>query len=152
MILYLDTSALIKVYVREPGREVVKEAVEGSSKIATAMVSYAEARATFARLLREEGLTEEEHANVVGALNERWRTYEKPSVTESVVRLAGDFAQRYALRGYDSIQLASAFVCHGRYRDLRFLAFDDDLNGAAGQVVRLYSARGETDAGDDTET
>lgn len=146
MISYLDTSALVKIYIREPGREIVAEAVKGSSGIVTAMVSYAEARATFARLLREEGLTEEEHTNVVEALNERWRTYEKPSITESLVRLAGDFAQRYALRGYDSIQLASALVCRSEYPDLRFLAFDDDLNDAAGQVVRLYSARGEKDA------
>lgn len=152
MILYLDTSALIKIYVREPGREVVEVAVEGSSRIATAMVSYAEARATFARLLREESLTEEEHARVVEALNNRWRTYEKPSVTENLVRLAGDFAQRFALRGYDSIQLASAFVSHGRHADLSFLAFDNDLNDAARQVVRLYSARREKDAEDDTET
>lgn len=152
MILYLDTSALVKIYVREPGREVVAEAVKESSKIATAVVSYAEARAAFARLSREESLTEGEHANVVEALNERWRTYEKPSVTENLVRLAGDFAQRYALRGYDSIQLASAFVCHGRDQDLRFLAFDDYLNEAAGQMVRLYSVRGEMDAEEDGET
>lgn len=149
MILYLDTSALVKVYVREPGREVVAAAVEESSRIATAMVSYAEARAAFARLLREEGLTEEEHTNIVEALNERWRTYEKPSVDERLVRLAGDFAQLYALRGYDSIQLASVFVCHGQNDDVRFLAFDDGLNDAARQEVTLYSARREEGAEDD---
>lgn len=102
------------------------------------MVSYAESRAAFARLLREEGLTEEEHAGIVEALNDRWRTYEKPATTESLVRLAGDFAQRYALRGYDSIQLASAFVCHGLHQDLRFLAFDDDLNEAAKRILAVY--------------
>ncbi|CAN5706896.1 hypothetical protein BH24ACT21_BH24ACT21_08820 [soil metagenome] len=100
-----------------------------------------EARAAFARLLREESLTVDEHTNMVQALNERWPTYEKPAVTENLVRLAGDFAQRHALRGYDSIQLASAFVCHGRHQDLRFLAFDNDLNEAARQVVTLYSTR-----------
>lgn len=103
------------------------------------MVSYAEARAAFARLLREESVTEDEHTNIFEALNERWPTYEKPTVTENLVRLAGDFTQRYALRGYDSIQLASAFVCRGRNQDLRFLAFDDDLNAAARQVVPFYS-------------
>ena len=109
-----------------------------SSRIATAMVSYAEARATFAHLLREEGLTGEEHGGVVEALNSEWQTYEKPAVTENLIRLAGDFAQRYALRGYDSVQLASAFVCHGRHQDLHFLAFDDDLNEAAKRVVAVY--------------
>ena len=114
------------------------KAVRESSRIATAMVSYAEARAAFARLLREESLTEEEHVGIVEALNDRWRTYEKPAVTENLVRLAGDLAQRHALRGYDSIQLASAFVCHGQHQDLRFLAFDDDLNEAAKRVVAVY--------------
>ena len=104
------------------------------------MVSYAEARATFARLLREEKLTEEEHTGVVIALDNRWPTYERPAITESLFRLAGVFAQRYALRGYDAIQLASAFVCQGQQRDLRFFSFDDDLNEAARQLVSVYEA------------
>ena len=107
------------------------------------MVSYAEARATFARLLREERLTEEEHSGVVEALDSRWPTYERPIVTEDLARLAGDFAQSdfaqsYALRGYDSVQLASAFVCRSRHQDLRFLSFDDHLNDAAMRVVQVY--------------
>ena len=124
----------------EGGRELVVRAVKESSKIATSMVSYVEARATFARLLREEALTEEEHTGVVAALDHRWPTYERPPMTENLIRLAGDFAQRYALRGYDSIQLASAFVCHGQQRDLWFLSFDDDLNEAAKQIVSVYEA------------
>ncbi len=59
------------------------------------MVSYAEARARFALLLREEKLTEEEHTGVVTALDNRWPTYERPAITENLIRLAGDFAQRY---------------------------------------------------------
>ncbi len=138
MILYLDTSALVKVFVDEEGRKLVVNAVEESSRIATAMVSYAEARATFARLLREEKLTEEEHSGVVEALDIRWPTYERPAVTDSLVRLAGDLAQSYALRGYDAVQLASAFVCRAGHRDLRFLSFDGHLNDAAMQVVHVY--------------
>ena len=122
----------------EGGRELVVRAINESSKIATSMVSYVEARATFVRLLREEALTEEEHTGVVAALDHRWPTYERPPITENLIRLACDLAKRYALRGYDSIQLASAFVCHGQQRDLRFLSFDDDLNEAAKQIVSVY--------------
>ncbi len=122
----------------EAGRKLVVHAVEESFGIATSMVSYAEARATFARLLREEKLTEEEHSGVVEALDVRWPTYERPVVTDDLVRLAGDFAQSYALRGYDSVQLASAYVCRAGHRDLRFLSFDDRLNDAATQVVQVY--------------
>lgn len=114
------------------------EAVGESRGIATAMLSYVELRAAFARLLREDGLTEEEHENVVGALDDRWRTYERPAATEELVRLAGGFARRYALRGYDAVQLASAYVLHEDNADLRFLAFDRTLNEAAESVVTLY--------------
>lgn len=130
----------MKVYVREPGREVVARAVLESSRIATAKVSYAEARAAFARLLREGSLTEEQHTGVVEALNQRWLSYEKPAISEKLVRLAGDFAESHALRGYDSIQLASASICEQRYEAVRFLAFDDSLNEAAKQMMLLYEA------------
>lgn len=129
------------MYVREAGRETVERAVGESTGIATAMVSYAELRAAFARLLREQSLTTEEHDDLVGALNERWRTYKKPPVTEGLISLAGDCAQRYAVRGYDAVQLASALACE-EGEELRFLAFDNDLNEAAGQVMTLYGHAG----------
>lgn len=97
-----------------------------------------EGRATFARLLREESLGEKEHDGIIEALDERWLTYEKPEVTERLLRLAGDFAQRYALRGYDAFQLASAFACHDGNRNVRFLSFDDKLNEAAKRVISVY--------------
>ena len=131
------------MYVREAGREIVEQAVGESDQIATAMISYAELRATFARLLREQSLTAEEHDNVVDALNARWRTYQKPAVTEGLLRLAGDCALRFGLRGYDSVQLASALACEER-AELRFLAFDNGLNAAAGQVMTLYGNAAES--------
>lgn len=124
----------------EPGRLEVVQAVRQSSVIATAMVSYAEARATFARLLREEKLTPVEHSGVVAALDGRWRRYERPAVTEELVGLAGEFAESYGLRGYDAVQLASAAVCGSQHEELRFLSFDDALDKAAAQVVNLYES------------
>ena len=53
MILYLDTSALVKLYVEEDGSEEVSTAVRDASRVATSAVAYPEARATFARLERE---------------------------------------------------------------------------------------------------
>lgn len=146
MILYLDTSALVKVFVDEPGRAEVVEAVGRGSAIATAMVSYAEARATFARLLREERLTAREHSDVVEQLDVRWRSYKRPPVTNELVGAAGELAERFSLRGYDAVQLASAAACHARRgrddlpRAVRFMAFDGDLNEAASNVLPLYDA------------
>ncbi len=99
--LYLDTSALVKLYVEEEGRETVFEAVEEAGSIATSTVAYAEARAAFARKER------------IGDLR------------------AGEMAERYALRGFDALHLASAFRLGERFADVRLLAFDDRLVEAA---------------------
>lgn len=113
---------------------------EESSGIATSIVSHAEARATFARLLREGSFNEEEHADIVRSLNEKWPTCERVSITESLARLAGDLAHRYALRGYDSIQLTSAITTRSEHHDLRFFSFDDDLDEAASHTLPVHEA------------
>jgi predicted nucleic acid-binding protein len=52
VILYLDTSALVKIYVEEPKSAVVRENVKQAEGIATSRIAYAEARAAFARKCR----------------------------------------------------------------------------------------------------
>ncbi len=110
MILYLDTSALVKLYAVEEGREAAERAVEEAGRIATSAVAYAEARAALARKLREGVFSEGEHREAVAALDEDWRTLEVLSVTENVARLAGDLAERHALRGFDAVHLASSLL------------------------------------------
>lgn len=77
MVIYLDTSALLKLYVEEEGRELALAAVEESERVATSTVAYAEARAALARRLREGDFTGEEHREVISDLNEDWRTYDR---------------------------------------------------------------------------
>jgi predicted nucleic acid-binding protein len=131
LILYLDTSALLKLYVEEPGREVVREAIGAAEVAATSTVAYAEARAALARRLREGDFTEEEHRRAVERLGREWRGYHRLAVSNLVARRAGDLAERHALRGFDAIHLASAARLEERFEDLRFLAFDDRLLDAA---------------------
>jgi predicted nucleic acid-binding protein len=54
MILYLDTSALVKKYVKEPGSSKVVSAWKKALCIATSAVTYAELLAAFYRKSREE--------------------------------------------------------------------------------------------------
>ncbi len=53
MICYLDTSALVKLYVQEEGSDQVSSLVDCSIVIATCKIAFAEARAAFARSYRE---------------------------------------------------------------------------------------------------
>ena len=141
MTLYLDTSALVKLYVREEGYDLVREAVRGAGRVATSTVAYAEAGAVLARKEREGDLDEEGYRRAVEALDAEWRGFVRQAVSDRVAYRAGEMAQRYALRGFDAVHLASAARLRERFRDLRFLAFDDRLEEAARRVMPLYERR-----------
>ncbi len=122
---------MIKLYVEEERREIVFEAVEEAETVATSTVAYAEARSGLARRFREGHFTNEEYRRMIDRLNDNWKTYDRLTVSNSVSRLAGEMAERHALRGFDSIHLASAKRLETRFDDLRFLAFDERLTDAA---------------------
>ena len=52
-------------------------------------------------------------------------------MSDKLSRRAGELAERYSLRGYDAVHLASAVQLSERFDAVRFLAFDDRLNEAA---------------------
>jgi uncharacterized protein with PIN domain len=54
LILYLDTSALVKLYAEEVGTETVEQTVGEAEAVATSVVTYAEAQATLSRKLSEK--------------------------------------------------------------------------------------------------
>jgi predicted nucleic acid-binding protein len=59
LILYLDTSALVKRYFEEPYSNKVAEQWQAADEIATSSVAYAEALASFHRKSREAVLDAE---------------------------------------------------------------------------------------------
>jgi predicted nucleic acid-binding protein len=132
VILYLDTSALVKLYIEEVASDDVAASVGNAGVVVTARVTYAEARATFARLAREGVITAAAHRRVVSDFDEDWPAYTIVDVSEVVVRRAGALAERYSLRGYDAVQLAAALdvqVIGGM--NVSFASFDSRLNQAA---------------------
>jgi predicted nucleic acid-binding protein len=106
----LDTSALVKLYVREEGADVVRELVMRCSAAGTSKVAYAEARAAFARALRQGVIGDEGYREIVAALHNDWHTYLAMEVSDALIFLAGDLSERHGLRGFDAIHLASALT------------------------------------------
>jgi predicted nucleic acid-binding protein len=143
MTLYLDTSSLVKLYVEEAGSDDVRGLVADAAVIATSMVAYAETRATFARLRRSGDLSPTKLAAAKRDFDWQWPSFLILELDAAVGREAGDFAERYALRGFDALHLASfaAIARRAGARDTRFSSFDDRLNKAARDVSRQLSAR-----------
>jgi predicted nucleic acid-binding protein len=131
VILYVDTSALVKLYVEEVGTLEVISRVERAEAVATALVTYAEARAALARHQRQGGISGAELRRVVRELNREWTTYNVVHLSDALVHSAGSLAERHALRGYDAVQLATALELRAVGGVVEFCAFDDRLNRAA---------------------
>ena len=108
MILYLETSNLVKLYVEEPDSENIKRKVGESDVAATSLVSYVEARAALARKFRERSLTAGDYESIKSDLDRDWDSLFVIKLTDALAKLAGNLAEKYGLRGYDSIHLASA--------------------------------------------
>ena len=131
MILYVDTSALVKVYVAEPGSSAVRRRIDQAGAVATALVTYAEARAALARHQREGELTRADLRQAVRALDRDWATYNVIDLSDSLVHSAGELAERHALRGYDAVQLAAVLELRAAGGPVEFCAFDTRLIRAA---------------------
>lgn len=132
MILYLDTSAWVKLYVREPGSSELRAHTAKAEAMAASVVAYPEARATFARLKVQGISTEAKHQQRLAQLNLDWENLLRIELVPAVVRAAGDLAEVYGLRGFDSIHLASALWLKEKAgAPLHFAVFDQRLRLAA---------------------
>lgn len=132
MILYCDTSALVKLYLREEASDEMLALANDASGIAVCRIAWAEAMAAFSRRARdilEDGpLIEQARKN----LRKDWPSYIVVEVTQALVELAGEYADTFALRAYDSVQLAAASTLSASGDEpVRFACFDGRLVKAA---------------------
>jgi len=138
MTLYLDTSSAIKLYVFEIGSDLVHALVRDAAVVATSAVTYAETRAALARLRREGALTVSKYGTAKREFEQQWPSFLTLDATNALSRIAGEFAERYRLRGFDSVHLATFAEVARRAgpRETRFSSFDDRLNRAAQRLGR----------------
>jgi predicted nucleic acid-binding protein len=131
MVVYLDTSSLVKLYVEEEGSTDVAAIVQNARIVATSMIAYAEARAAFARRFREGSLTKRAYKTLLLSFEKDWINYMQIKVSQELIRLAGDLAERHALRGFDAIHLSSAISLMKSNVPVLFLCHDDKLQKAS---------------------
>jgi predicted nucleic acid-binding protein len=135
MILYLDTSALVKLYVAEDGSDVVRTAVGAADTVATSRVAYAETRAALAMAARMRRIDDADRATAASVFRAEWRLFSIVNVTQPLVEFAAELAETHGLRGFDAIHLASSvFLLQRTQEDVRFLAWDKALLKAAGET------------------
>jgi predicted nucleic acid-binding protein len=112
---FLDTLALVKRHVVEPGHAWVQAlyAPRGRNSIVVAEVALVEVAAAFSRMVRESvpRLTPARRNRVMSDFDSRFlRQYIVIAVDRSIITRAADLCRTHPLRAYDAIQLACALT------------------------------------------
>lgn len=134
MNYYMDASAVVKLYIEEAGSERIREIVfSESNNVFISKITAAEVVAAFSRRQRMKDITEENYGEVFADfLLDYERLFAKSEVTDSVIAIAIELTRRQFLRGYDSVQLASAITLNTEINEgLTFISADVELNNAA---------------------
>jgi uncharacterized protein with PIN domain len=132
VILYLDTSALVKIYLDEPGTARVKSAVAEAETTATSEITAVELCAALARRHRDGDISQTAYRRTLADIDEDAKHLMYLDVSRHLIRAAADAAAAYALRGYDALHLASALELQTRSGEsITFGCWDATLMAAA---------------------
>ncbi|MGQ0735847.1 MAG: type II toxin-antitoxin system VapC family toxin [Acidobacteriota bacterium] len=108
MIAYLDASALAKRYLVERGSRETMAFTADAQMVATSIVSRAEVAAALAKAARLGLVRHDVARNAQRRFAEDWPDLVRVPVTAALVERAEGLGWEHGLRGYDSVQLASA--------------------------------------------
>jgi predicted nucleic acid-binding protein len=134
-LYYLDTSALVKLYVREPGTERMIRLVNVASGHTLAVLSLArvEFRAAVRQRERYGDIPREAADTLIARMEKHLQgLYVVQLVTEAVVDEAAVLLDRHPLRAYDAVQLAGCLSLRAKLSESpSFVCSDRQLLGAA---------------------
>jgi len=130
VILYLDTSSLVKLYVEEAHSEMVREWAAEAEVIATCRVAHPETLSALTRRHNSGDIAKREYEKLVGSFVKEWGSYAALDFDEIE---AGILVKKYGLRGFDGVHLAAAKLLASVGADVHvaFSSFDERLNKAA---------------------
>ncbi len=110
MIVYVDTSSLLKLLIDEDGSDSVELIWDTAGVLASTALIVVEARAALAGAERISRITAAQHREAKGELVTLVDELSIVEATEDLIAEAADLAEQEALRGYDAIHLSSALT------------------------------------------
>jgi uncharacterized protein len=138
VILFLDTSALVKLYVEERHSPAVAKAVAQADDVIVSQIALPETVSAVAYRVQQGDISSADETRIFKQLLEDWGTFDRIDVDVAIAKEAAALARSKGLRGADAIQLASAAFASREQRFVYLLAFDEKLLEAARGVLRLW--------------
>ncbi len=108
MNVFLDSSALAKRYIQEPGSDRLEEILSSASSLGVCVICVSEVVSALCRLRREGKLSRQEYLKAKQALLEDIEDSSVVNVTDRVLARAVGLLERWPLRSSDSLHVAAA--------------------------------------------
>jgi predicted nucleic acid-binding protein len=116
-VIFVDSSALLKRYIQEPGSDLVDRVMREDSHWAASVLARTESEITLCRRLSGTGL----HVDRVRRLGDEWHYITAVPVDADCLLRARAIGCDFSIRTLDAIHLAAAQLIPGRPA---FLTFD----------------------------
>lgn len=134
MILYADTSAVLRWLFNEEAGEQILQDLQQAEKIVCSRLTLIETRRVIHRAEVESRINESEAAELVAVFGQavaRWAVLE---ISSEVARCAEGVFPVEPVRTLDAIHLASALFLRESFLDLRIVSTDDRVRRNALQL------------------
>jgi uncharacterized protein len=112
-LYFLDTSALVKLYVQEPGTDRLLPLISDQSenRFAVLAISVVEVRSAIRRRQRAGDIDAAVATAILESVQRQMESrFIRQVINDTVIDTAMEMIDRYALRAYDAIQLAGCLV------------------------------------------
>jgi predicted nucleic acid-binding protein len=137
MVLFLDTSALVRRYVQAPGQQLVAAAMRADGLWCASALCRSETLLA----LHHVAVTPSQHARMWGRLRDDWDAFFVVPVDARCLAQAVELGATYGLRTVDALHLAAADRLP---RPARYVTFDRHQIPAAAalgfEVISLETA------------
>jgi predicted nucleic acid-binding protein len=110
LILYLDTSALVKRYIAENNSALVQDWFNSALLHGTASITFVEMASALAKATRLDFIKPAEAKAVWQVFQEDWDDFVSIQLTQHILAKASELAWKHSLRGYDAVHLASTLT------------------------------------------
>lgn len=130
LTLYLDTNALVKLLIDEPGSDIAESAIQDARISIASRLAYVEVHSALTRMAVGRRLTQRAYRVAVELFTDLWDEVGAVEVDGQLIAHAAELARGHRLRAYDAVHLASALSVK-REPDFAFACWDQDLRSAA---------------------
>ena len=132
-LLYLDTSALIRIYTQEQGSLMVMTEKQQSGGVVCHDITFVEAVSALTGRYRRKLLSGRAYQTAITAFETDWPTFRHIATDDQLLHDAARLAQAHPLRAYDAVHLAAAQAIAPL--GVQFMTFDVGLRAVAEEVM-----------------